>query len=94
MTERGLSQQELARRADIAQSTVNGYLKGNRSPGAAELCRLAVAVGVSMDWLWGMGETDKAERDLIKEENIKLRASLNLAIGTLEGALGTLKKNL
>lgn len=44
----GLSQAELARRAGLARSVVNVYLRGNREPGADVLARLAAAGGFEL----------------------------------------------
>lgn len=48
LTESGLSQAELARRAGLPRSVVNAYLKGNREPGADVLARLAAAGGMEL----------------------------------------------
>jgi phage repressor protein C with HTH and peptisase S24 domain len=51
----GISQAELARRADLAQSTVNGLVTG-RSQSSAHLHVIARILGVSTAWL--AGDTD------------------------------------
>jgi transcriptional regulator with XRE-family HTH domain len=48
LTESGLSQAELARRAGLPRSVVNAYLKGSREPGADALARLAAAGGMEL----------------------------------------------
>jgi transcriptional regulator with XRE-family HTH domain len=48
LTESGLSQAELARRAGLPRSVVNAYLKGSREPGADALTRLATAGGMEL----------------------------------------------
>jgi transcriptional regulator with XRE-family HTH domain len=44
----GLSQAELARRAGIARSVLNAYLRGTREPGADALLRIAAAGGMDL----------------------------------------------
>jgi len=48
LTESGLSQAELARRAGLPRSVVNAYLKGSREPGGDALGRLAAAGGMEL----------------------------------------------
>jgi transcriptional regulator with XRE-family HTH domain len=48
LSESGLSQAELARRAGFPRSVVNAYLKGSREPGADALARLAAAGGLEL----------------------------------------------
>lgn len=48
LSESGLSQAELARRAGMPRSVVNAYLKGSREPGADALARLAAAGGFEL----------------------------------------------
>ena len=48
LSESGLSQAELARRAGMPRSVVNAYLKGTREPGADALARLAAAGGFEL----------------------------------------------
>jgi len=44
----GLSQAELARRAGMPRSVVNAYVRGKREPGADALARLAAAGGFDL----------------------------------------------
>jgi transcriptional regulator with XRE-family HTH domain len=48
LSESGLSQAELARRAGMPRSVVNAYLRGSREPGADALARLAAAAGLEL----------------------------------------------
>jgi len=93
MTSKSFTQKELAMRADIAQGAISDYLRSDRSPGAAELFRLSQALGVSMDYLWGATEESLRE-DQVAADNQELKGALRFAVGTLEGALGSLKKHL
>ena len=86
MAKSGLTQMALADKAKIAQSSVSAYLRGVRSPGAEELSRLSVALGVSMDWLWGMSDKTPTQSAAVKE-NVELRTRLEVAAAALRGAL-------
>lgn len=78
IAERGLSQRRLAQLACVTSGSISDYLYGTRMPRAAELARLARALEVSMDWLWG--EDGSAEPAVKEEANLKmveLEASLH-----------------
>ena len=48
LSESGLSQAELARRAGLPRSVLNAYLRGSREPGADALLRIAAAAGMEL----------------------------------------------
>ena len=50
---RGLTQEELARKADVPTVSVSHFETGHRFPNAESLRRLADALGVSTDYLLG-----------------------------------------
>jgi transcriptional regulator with XRE-family HTH domain len=50
---RGLTQEELARKADVPTISVSHFETGHRFPNAESLRRLADALGVSADYLLG-----------------------------------------
>ena len=50
---RGLTQEELARKADVPTVSVSHFETGHRFPNAESLRRLANALGVSADYLLG-----------------------------------------
>lgn len=93
MESKSLTQKALAIRANIAQGAVSDYLRATRIPGAAELFRISEALGVTMDYLWGATEESLRESQVMADSQ-ELRGALKFAVGTLEGALGTLKKYL
>lgn len=93
MKSKKLKQKDLGYMANIGQSAVSAYLSGRRSPGAAELSRMSQALGVSMGWLWGLEEESQQEQSKIQQENILLRAKLDMAISTLKGTLKSLTSN-
>lgn len=54
---RGLTQEELARKADVPTISVSHFETGHRFPNAESLRRLADALGVSTDYLLGRVKT-------------------------------------
>lgn len=53
----GMSQTELAEKADVKQNTISNYESGQRSPGYQTLCLIANALGVTVvDLLNGVVE--------------------------------------
>ncbi len=92
MRSSGLKQKELAKYVNITEQTISRYKRGTRLPDTEELFRLAIFLGVSIDWLLGRDETTGSDTDKVLAENIELNAKLKIAIGTLRGALDTLEK--
>lgn len=71
----GMSQRDLAQQANLTESAISHYLKGDREPKGAILMNIANVLGTSMDYL--KGKTDEEtpkniERD--KEELFDLVA--------------------
>jgi transcriptional regulator with XRE-family HTH domain len=64
-TEAGLKQAELAKRMRVHQSEVSAYERGRYMPTFWNLCELARALNVSLDWLCGLSE----KRELVCESN-------------------------
>lgn len=60
---RGLTQEDLARKADVPTISVSHFETGHRFPNAESLRRLADALGVSTDYLLGRVKTP-AGRDV------------------------------
>lgn len=58
INERGIKQCWVAERAGISATTLNSILVGHRNPSAESVAKIALALGVSTDWLLGL--TDKA----------------------------------
>jgi transcriptional regulator with XRE-family HTH domain len=50
---RGLKQVELAKRAGLQPSAISQFENGQREPSPENLCKLADALGVSVDYLLG-----------------------------------------
>lgn len=75
LTESNISQKEFAQKLHIAPSTLNGYLKGHRSPDYQTLMQIADFFNVSTDYLLGRDNPHELKND---EKNIlKLYSSLN-----------------
>lgn len=69
MESKGLSQAELADRADLSRSTMTMFMAGDRKPSADALAKLADVLDVSTDYL--LGRRDDSELiDLIQHEKI------------------------
>lgn len=69
MGRRGLTQAQLADRADIARSALTQFFAGERKPSADALVKLANTLVVSTDYL--LGRTDDTDlADLLQHEKI------------------------
>lgn len=78
LEQRGLSQRRLAQLACVTSGSISDYLYGKRIPRAAELSRLARALEVSMDWLWGEDDCDNPpKKDESQSKMLELEASLH-----------------
>jgi transcriptional regulator with XRE-family HTH domain len=51
MTSKGWTQSQLGAACGISQGTISNYLRGKREPTGNQLRRMAMALGVTMDWL-------------------------------------------
>ncbi|MVB11166.1 helix-turn-helix protein [Caprobacter fermentans] len=59
--ERGLSQGQLAKEVGVSKNLICGYESGRHDPTSFNLCCLADALHVSMDYLYG--RTDRRDVD-------------------------------
>lgn len=73
LSEKGLTQRELASEAGITQVSLSRYLSGERVPKATVLMQISKALGVSLDYL--MGEK-KSEREESRIMNLTLKTEL------------------
>jgi CheY-like chemotaxis protein/DNA-binding XRE family transcriptional regulator len=64
--EKGFSQEELARKLDVAQSTIGMWESGKRTPKLDELSRLARVLNITINRL--IGQTKERKVELIKSE--------------------------
>lgn len=96
MNDKGLKQSDLAYMSNIAQGTISEYLnpEKGRTPGAAELGRMAQALGVSMGWLWGLEGTSDIETAIYTQKIHRLEGRLLFAKKTLKGALEYLEEEV
>ena len=57
MTSRlGITQKELAARAQIRESSISNYINDRSEPGQTTLKKIADAYGISVAWLMGYGD--------------------------------------
>lgn len=68
----GWTQAELAERAEAIQTVISFYENGRREPNAAHIRRLALALGVSSDWLLGIDDGPCAARLMDIDEAYRL----------------------
>ncbi len=51
LKDKGITQKELAARAEVTEAAVSHYIKGDRTPRSSVLARIAVALGTTSDYL-------------------------------------------
>ena len=90
----GLRQKDLAEHTNIREQTLSRYKTGERIPDTYELYRIAVALGVSIDWLLGINSpTDSSTSPLAPTaRETLLESKLRMATSALESILKELKK--
>ena len=90
----GLRQKDLAEHTNIREQTLSRYKTGERIPDTYELYRIAIALGVSIDWLLGINSpTDSSTSPLAPTaREAKLTEKLAIATVGLEAILAQLKK--
>lgn len=94
MRRRGLTQKELSMMTNLSQGAVSKYLRGASLPKSLELYRMSKVLGVPMEWLMGDDAPPLEENDTYwHREAIRLRAKLDMAVSTLEGALKSLRNH-
>lgn len=90
-----LTQKKLEEISKIRQTSISDYLNGKAVPSADALSRLADALNVTMDYLWGKGDGEKSESAApaasTPTETI-LRAKLDMATAALETLIKKLKQ--
>ncbi len=94
LAEAGLRQKDLAEHTNVREQTLSRYKTGERIPDTYELYRIAVALGVSIDWLLGIDSpTDSSTSPLTPTvREAKLTEKLAIATAGLEAILAELKK--
>lgn len=91
------TQKKLEEFSKIRQTSISDYLNGKAIPSADALARLADALGVTMDYLWG--RTDDPTATVSAElpaspsaREVLLDSKLRMATSALESILKELKK--
>ena len=78
--ERGLQQKALAERSNVAPSAISRFENGAARPSLESICRLAHALGVSVDFLVGRTDVQLAHRKIGMEFARKARESGRAAV--------------
>jgi transcriptional regulator with XRE-family HTH domain len=93
--ERGVTQQELARRIGLAQSNVSDYERGIYMPNAAMIIQIARTLSVSADELLGLervhpdtGAIDRAILRRLRKISALSRRDRQAVLRTLDAFLG------
>lgn len=81
MAEKGLNQVSLSNLSGVNQSGISKYLRSESMPRAGELARMAIVLGVTMDYLWGLDDNIvkndwKSRAENAEKELTHLRAAL------------------
>lgn len=58
----GITQKELAEKANITEAAVSRYIQGSRIPNAGTIISICRATNVSPNWLLGSGDDNVMER--------------------------------
>lgn len=73
-----MSQKELAEKTDITPATISRYTTGNRNPSAENARRIASVLGVSVDWLIGVSDSQNFNSSqLSKKEKADIAKDLD-----------------
>ncbi|MBQ3144724.1 MAG: helix-turn-helix transcriptional regulator [Akkermansia sp.] len=96
MKSKGFTQKALSAVSGIRQVSISEYLNAKTIPNAESLCSLASALGVSMDWLWGLDSGEKGSlaptTNTPTARETLLESKLRMATSALESILKELKK--
>ena len=90
MADREMNQITLANLSGVNQSGISKYVRGDSTPRAGELARMAMALGVTMDYLWGSNNDNCSVKNDWRERAEKAEASLS----ELRSALKILVSNV
>lgn len=64
LSKRSMTQKELAQVAEITESAISHYVKGDRVPRGVNLIKISKALGVTTDYLLCSDENQNKENDL------------------------------
>ena len=88
MDEKGLNQVSLSNLSGVNQSGISKYLRGESSPRAGELARMAIVLGTTMDYLWGL------DNELVKNDWKQIAEKAEEELAHLRSALKILMSNV
>lgn len=74
--ELGISNAEVARRADLTERRYGNYVSGRREPDLATLIRVAGVLQTSPDVLLGLGPSGKSKADLLRDKVMSAMSAL------------------
>lgn len=60
LQQKNMTQKDLAARAGVTEAAMSHYLKGDRTPRASVITRIAVVLGTTVDYLMSGNEVDSA----------------------------------
>ena len=78
--QRNMTQDQLAKRLDIAKSTVSTYEKGAAYPSMEVLCKIGAVFGVQTDYLLGLETRNWVCVDGLNEQQVELVERLVAAL--------------
>lgn len=79
ISQKGISQKDLAIKAGVTESAMSYYVKGERIPRGEVLSRIAKALGTSTDYLLGNdGKLQYLQRNLGKLDSEQLKKAENI----------------
>lgn len=81
LTVRGMSQKDLAAAANITESAVSHYVKGDRVPRGVNLIKISRALGTTTDYLLNQDDVENMENDF---EIVKTLIARNAEAMTIE----------
>lgn len=64
LSKRNMTQKELSQVAEITESAISHYVKGDRVPRGVNLIKISKALGVTTDYLLNSDEEDDKENEL------------------------------
>lgn len=93
MIEQGLSQKELALKANITEASMSKYLSGNRTPRVDVIINLSKALGITTDELL-FGEENNSTIDFIKAKTVLARGMGNITDEEKAKLIGLIAKTM
>lgn len=76
MQSKGLTQKRLGELTNIRQTTISEYANDKSVPSTDKFSKIAIALDVSMEWLWGISDNDVQyqKKEILPESEWERRA--------------------